>query len=118
MGLLAAGGAATVVLANEFARGPALAGATTARTATTKQHVDGVSVLGAAYLKAYPHEADTTFLVARLPGVDPTRRVRHQLPALAPAITADFVAGRVVTVQGWQLSRTEARAAAAVTLGA
>jgi hypothetical protein len=33
-------------------------------------------------------------------------------------VVADFTAGRVVSVEGWQLSRTEARAAAAVALGA
>ena len=40
------------------------------------------------------------------------------MPTLVPSITQDFETGRVITVQGWQLSRTEARAAAAVALGA
>ena len=113
VGLLAASGVAGASLANDFVRGASRAGA-----ASTAARSDGVVTLGKAYLRAYPREADTKFLLARLPGVDPTQHVRPQMPALVPAITQDFETGRVITVQGWQLSRTEARAAAAVALGA
>ena len=114
MGLLAAGGVAGASLANDFVRGASPARAANAAAAPR----DGVVVLGKAYLRAYPGEADPTFLLARLPGIDTKQRVRPQMPTLVPAFTKDFASGRVVTVQGWQLSRTEARAAAAVALGA
>ena len=114
MGLLAASGVVGASLANDLARGASRADATTAAA----KGPDGVVRLGKAYLRAYPREADTEFLLTRLPGIDPTQRVRPQMPTLVPAITQDFETGRVITVQGWQLSRTEARAAAAVALGA
>ena len=114
--MLAAGGLAGASLANDLLRGTTPAGAASATGATASR--DGVVSLGKAYLRAHPREADTRFLLARLPGIDTTAPVRPQLPTLDPAITADFDADRVVTVQGWQLSRTEARAAAAAALGA
>ncbi len=79
---------------------------------------DGVVVLGKAYLRTHPDEADRKILLGHLPGIDAGQGVRAQMPSLVPTITEDFDAGRVVTVQGWQLSRTEARAAAAIALGA
>ena len=72
---------------------------------------------GAPTCTTIPTSPTPEFLVRHLPGVDAHQKVRPQLPALAPAFTRDFLAGRVVTVQGWQLSRAEARAAAAVALG-
>jgi len=117
VGLLAAGGFAGASLANDFLRGDARARAATARAAAGSG-ADGVVVLGKAYLRAHPGESDTDFLLARLPGINRKRPLRPQMPALAPSFTQDYRAGRVVTVQGWQLSRTEARAAAAVALGA
>jgi hypothetical protein len=104
-------------MADELVRSPAVAGAAPTKTAKNPD-ADGVVALGNAYLETHPREAETTFLLARLPGIDPKRRVLRQLQALTPAIAEDFQAGRVVTVTGWQLSRTEARAAAAVALGA
>jgi hypothetical protein len=127
VGILAAGGAVAVAAAHELLH-PTSAGADAepasrqaARTTTPSQAnaaSDGVVVLGHAYLQANPKEADQKYLLAHLPGIDATRDVRSQLPALQPAVVADFTAGRVVSVEGWQLSRTEARAAAAVALGA
>jgi len=114
VGLLAASGIVGASLANDLARGASRADATTAAA----KGPDGVVRLGKAYLRAHPREADTKFLLARLPGIDPTQRVRPQMPTLVPSITQDFETGRVITVQGWQLSRTEARVAAAVALGA
>jgi hypothetical protein len=114
VGLLGAGAVAGVAAANGLVVGTPRAGAAPAAGARP----DGVEALGNAYLRAYPREADPAFLLAHLPGIDTTRGVRGQMHKLVPAITRDFAAGRVVTVQGWQLSRTEARAAAAVALGA
>jgi hypothetical protein len=112
--LLVAGGTAGVALARDLVRPAAGAAAPAVRTVTT---VDGVVVLGRAYLHDHPDEDDADFLVRHLPGVDPHHKVRPQLPDLTPAAERDFDAGRTVTVQGWQLSQTEARGAAAVALG-
>ncbi len=114
VGLLAAGSVAGAALTNDLVRPTARAGAAPA----AGPPADGVVALGKAYLETHPREADTRFLLARLPGIDTTQGLRPQLPNLSPAITEDFRSGRVVTVQGWQLARTEARAAAAVALGA
>ena len=86
--------------------------------AAARRADDGVAALGRTYLRTVPKEADRRFLLRALPGVDASRPVRQQLPSLQTASRADFDAGRVASVQGWQLSLTEARAAAAVALGA
>jgi len=115
--LLAAGGVAGVAYAHDLVQ-PRRAGAALPRRASSASSPDdGVVVLGRAYLHDHPDESNADFLVGHLPGVDAHQKVRPQLPALAPAFTRDYLAGRVVTVQGWQLSRAEARAAAAVALG-
>jgi hypothetical protein len=114
VGLLAAGWATGVALANDVVR-PARADATVAGRSAPE--VDGVVVLGRAYLADHPSEADAEFLLRHLPDLDAERKVRPQLPDLAPAVARDLRAGRVVSVQGWQLSQSEARAAAAVALG-
>jgi len=127
IGLLAAGGAVAVAAVHELLH-PTSAGAdaepasrraarTTAQTQANAA-ADGVVLLGRAYLQANPKEADRKYLLAHLPGIDAARDVRSQLPALQPAVVADFTVGRVVSVEGWQLSYTEAIAAAAVALGA
>jgi hypothetical protein len=92
---------------------PSAASATGVRAKTS----DGVVALGRIYLDDHPSEDDADFLVRRLAGIDPGRPIRPQFPDLAPAVAADFEAGRVVSVDGWQLSRTAARAAAAVAKG-
>jgi hypothetical protein len=62
--------------------------------------------IGKAFLRDYPGEADAAHLAARLPR-------RHRLHM---AISADFAAGKTVMVEGWVLSRTEARLCALVAL--
>jgi hypothetical protein len=84
----------------------------------SSSRVDGVVRLGRSYLHDHPAESDATQLRSLLPGLDATKPVRPQLPALAPASVGDFEAGRVVFVDGWHLAFTEARASAAVALGA
>jgi hypothetical protein len=118
VGLLAAGGAAVMVGAHDLIDGRASASTSAAAVGARKHGPDGVVTLGKAYLKAHPGEANRRFLLAHLPGIDATQPVRGQLPSLARPAALDFGAGQVVTVQGWQFSRTEARAAAAVALGA
>lgn len=94
------------------------AAATPTRVAGQDPTTRRIAALGKAYLKLRPDEADKAFLLRNLPDVDTTRPVVVQLPALQRPIVDDFVAGRFVSVLGWQLAVTEARAAALVALGA
>jgi hypothetical protein len=105
LGVLGAGLAATAVVTRPL-------------RALAQQAVDGVVRLGRAYLADHPEEARRAKLVTFLPAVDPDVDIRGQLPALAGRVQRDFAADRVVTVSGWQLSRTEARAAGLVALSA
>jgi hypothetical protein len=79
---------------------------------------DGVVQLGRAYLLDHPEDASVERLSSLLTGLDTTKPVRDQLPAIAEASTAEFAAGTAVVVQGWLLAHSEARAAAAIALGA
>ena len=118
LALLAAGtvsGAAWSGLADAVAP---VADATAAASTGSSARADGVVRLGRSYLHDHPEESDVTQLRSLLPGLDATQPVRPQLPALAPASVGDFEAGRVVFVDGWHLALTEARASAAVALGA
>ena len=78
---------------------------------------DGVAALGRVYLRRHPAEAHPTRLLRQLPAVRSAHPVRPQLPRLTSTIVADFDTGRVVNVDGWELARSEARAAAAIALG-
>jgi hypothetical protein len=93
-------------------------GATAAAATDSPARADGVVRLGRSYLHDHPDASDATQLRSSLPGLDATQPVRPQLPTLAPASVGDFEAGRVVFVDGWHLADTEARASAAVALGA
>ena len=78
----------------------------------------GVRRLGEEYLRSRPKERSTAVLFRRVPDLRPTGPVIEQLPELASVVSADAAADRVVTVQGWVLARSEARAAGLVALGA
>ncbi len=113
--LLAAGGVTAAAVGTGLVR-PDRVAAWTDRAAAAGP--DGIAQLGRAYLRRHPEESDAGRLVRQLPGVRATTRaVRPQLPGLASTIVDDFDAGRVVNVDGWELARTEARAAAAIALG-
>ena len=66
------------------------------RSPATDRHV----ALGRAYLQNHPDEASQSRL-ARLVPTDPFLRTCQ--------VRADFAAGKVVTLRGWALSRTECR---------
>ena len=66
------------------------------KSTTDDRHV----ALGRAYLRRYPDEGSQRRLVELVPA-DPVLRARQ--------VRADFAAGRVVTLGGWVLSRTECR---------
>jgi hypothetical protein len=83
------------------------------------------AALGAAYLRQAPEEADAGRLVTRLfPGASSAALERWSdgalRSALAQRLAEDFAHSRTVILQGWVLSRSEARlfAAAALAQGA
>lgn len=77
---------------------------------------ESAAVIGTTFLRQHPAEADPGHLSAtitadlRARGCDPPRagqsRVRR---AIAEQMRADFARGRVIDVDGWVLSATEAR---------
>jgi hypothetical protein len=80
------------------------------------QHTESARVVGKEYLRAYPHEADASQLADTIAAAVPggARAIlgapAAELRALLDHTTrADFAAERVVTLQGWILSATEAR---------
>jgi hypothetical protein len=92
--------------------------AVTSRARPAAESPDGVVRLGRSYLRTHPEENKLGTLRSSLPQLDATQPYRPQLPTLAAANTDDFANGRVVSVDGWLLGDTEARAAAAISLGA
>ena len=70
--------------------------------------------VGTRYLEDVPEEADQAFLLEQLPALEGTvpERPGPMLGVLAPQAVADHTAGDLVELDGWVLSRTEARAAA------
>lgn len=77
---------------------------------------DSAAVVGAAFLRQHPAEADARYLgttVAadlRCRGCDPLRASRTRVRrAISEQVREDFAHGRVVEVDGWVLSATEAR---------
>jgi hypothetical protein len=75
---------------------PRSAWASDPETTAGSRHV----ALGRAYLRRYPEEA-SQWRLARLIPSDPVLRARQ--------VRDDFATGRVVTLRGWVLSRTECR---------
>jgi hypothetical protein len=80
-------------------------------------HDEGASYLGRRYLQAHPTEARSDVLVRMLVGTNAPTSERETSRALAVRIRSDYAAGRTVKVDGWVLSRTEARLYALVAIG-
>jgi hypothetical protein len=119
LGLLARAGGGCAALAAAGAVGlRTISAAGAVRDVANPPANDGIVALGRAYLRAHPDEADLATLKRAVPGLAGDGSVRERLPDLAGVVADDFAAGRVVTVDGWQLAASEARAAAAVALGA
>lgn len=80
--------------------------------------VDLVVPIGLAYREQTPEEDDEALLSEMLPGLEGLTAAAAvgSLPTLDSAVAADFEEGRTVEVAGWVLSRTEARAAALISL--
>lgn len=76
----------------------------------------GVARVGAAYLGAYPDEADPATLAGQL-GISATDAAAMEfLARSSEAIQREFDTGEVVNLDGWRLSVSEARASALVAL--
>ena len=95
------------------------------RLLTVLGRPDSAAVVGRVYLAGHPAEADRDRLAARLEQAlrcqdcDPAQAEADQLrAALARQIRADFAAARVVSVDGWVLSETEARLCGLAALSA
>jgi hypothetical protein len=70
--------------------------------------------VGRAYLAQAPHEADRSRLHELVPDLaGPTRK---DFAELAAPVEHDYENGHIVVVEGWVLSRTEARGAALVAI--
>jgi len=70
-----------------------------------------IAVIGRRYLADHPEEADPTLLLSLLP--DPAG---NPITAASTAVDHDFRSGNTVSVAGWVLAVSEARAAAVVAL--
>lgn len=72
--------------------------------------------LGRIYLARHPDEASTAVLLRRLLGPRRLRSTADAPSRIADGIGSDYAAARTVIVDGWILSRTEARLFALVAL--
>jgi hypothetical protein len=86
---------------------------------------ESAAAVGRAYLSGHPADADEIRLAADLAdalrsrGCDPLTAPPARLrAAIADQIRADFASGQVVSVEGWVLSRSEARLCALAALHA
>lgn len=78
---------------------------------------EGAANLGRSYLAAHPTEAQRRVLVRDLVGPAVPTSVSRASREVANRIRGDYAAGSTVVVDGWVLSRTEARLYALVALG-
>ncbi|NNL65467.1 MAG: hypothetical protein HKP30_04435 [Myxococcales bacterium] len=77
-----------------------------------------VGAIGRAYLRAVPGEAHADRLHARLyESLGPASSARDLRERLEGLCRRDFAAGRCITLDGWRLARSEARACALLSLG-
>lgn len=78
---------------------------------------EGAARLGRSYLGVHPTEARRGVLVRDLVGLTEPTSVSDASREVAARIRGDYAAGSTVVVDGWVLSRTEARLYALVALG-
>ena len=79
-------------------------------------HSEAARAVGEAYLAAHPDEADEQVL-RRLLGLTPGEVGDADLQRLRAAVHVDYERSELVAVEGWYLSRTEARLCALSTYG-
>ena len=78
---------------------------------------EGAARLGRSYLAAHPNEARRSVLVRDLVGATEPTSASDASREVAARIRDDYAAGSTVVVDGWVLSRAEARLYALVALG-
>ena len=119
--LVAAAGLAAAVAAAPIAMWPIVehfaAGDTAALLRGLVTHRGAAVALGRAYLEANPTEAQRGDLVRHLVGGRVPASTSRASREVASRIRADYRAGRTVVVEGWVLSRAEARLCALIALG-
>lgn len=128
--VVASGGAAVMLLTDgsDSSDSPSVAGTAPATASTrpaptapptTLPQVDLVAAVGSAYLAAYPDDADEAGLQAAVPEISGTTKAERlaALPMIAERAREDFRDRTTVVVDGWVLARSEAQAAALVSLG-
>ncbi len=89
----------------------------TAASATKDELLGEIIWVGVAYLKKVPEEATRETLLALLPKLEGSKPLASRIRELEDRVAQDFAENRTVLLEGWLLSRTEARAAALLTLG-
>jgi len=92
------------------------------------RHLERARRVGRRFLRAYPREADQGFLIAQVDrrlreASEELRRAGPDSPEREPlarlvsrAVARDFAAFRMVEIEGWHLSETEARLSALAAL--
>jgi hypothetical protein len=78
--------------------------------------MDAASTIGEAYLESYPGEAGEEMLTSLL-GLSESLPPTVQGERLRADVRRDYAESRLVLVEGWYLSRTEARLCALSTYG-
>ena len=87
------------------------------RLAGVFQHPDSAARLGRLYLDGAPQEADTAHLLTLIGAAPAATETDEALRArLEARIREDFINDDLVAVDGWLVSRTEARLCALVSL--
>jgi len=93
------------------------------RLVTLLTHAQSAKAIGSEYLRKYPLEADAQILIGEIAShpaandIEPLIATERTLYALIDRMMRDdFQAERIVNLQGWILSRTEARLCALATL--
>ena len=80
-------------------------------------HRESAAQLGRTYLDAHPNEARRAALMRQLAGPIALTSAERAAREVATRVRADYAMGRTVVIEGWVLSRTEARLYALVALG-
>jgi hypothetical protein len=86
------------------------------RVAALFGDLSGARTLGSQYLKAHTEEADLAILLDLLGAESDAIEPEALRRKIAQRLAGDFLAGRIVHVDGWVLARTEARACAIAAL--
>lgn len=76
----------------------------------------GIVRVGRRYVATVPEESELDLLLSLLPELKEGEELAEHLSSLKDRVAEDFADGKTLLLDGWLLSRTEARAAAVVAL--